>query len=457
MRKKFILTAITLLVLIPGSDLFGQEQFTLKRCIDYAVENNESLQKDRLGLQTSALSKKELIGSLLPQISGSAGLTRNIDKTTFAMPNFINSMMPAAMQDPNAAKYMVVSMGMDWSANWGASLTQQIINFSLFNALSITNAASEMAELGVEMSENDVIAQTATLFYNAQVLEYAISRFDESIGLMDKTLEILKVNQENGIMRKVDVDRVTVARTNLVTQRGSMAQALDIQKNLLKLQMGFPMTDAIEIAPLDIDRMETKLRNSSYNPFDVESLLPFKMIQQQKNMADLQYKSAMFETLPAVVLVANYSMNYMGDEFKGETFYHFPVSMITLNLKMPIFTGLSKTAKVKKARIEIQKADKDEAALRQALTMGHGNAQMQLEQQMRAIDAQHQNKDLAEEVYKVTDFNFGEGISSLSDVLNASSSLIEAEMNYVNALSGGMKAYIDLKKADGTIKDIKQQ
>ena len=56
----------------------------------------------------------------------------------------------------------------------------------------------------------------------------------------------------------------------------------------------------------------------------------------------------------------------------------------------------------------------------------------------------------------MTEFNYGEGISSLSDVLNATSSLIEAQMNYVNALSGCMSAYIELKKTDGTIGEINQ-
>ena len=454
MKKSHFLTILLLLAVVPETESFCQEYFSLKQCLDYAVGNNQSLQKDRLGLETSIQSKRELIGSLLPQVSASSGLTYNIQKTTIAMPNFVNSMMPEAMRDPNADKYMTVTMGMDYSANWGASLSQQLINFSLFNALAITDATAEMTELGVEMSENDIIAQTASIYYNIQVLKYAVTQFDESLGLMDRTLGILNVNKDNGLMRQVDVDRVTVAKTNLETERNSMLQALDIQKNLLKLQMGYPMTEPIDVTPIDVDVMERQLRATAYPVFEVERLLPYRLMQQQKNLMDLQYKSAVYENLPSLGLSANYSMNYMGDDFKGETFHHFPVSMVSLNLRMPIFTGLSKTAKVKKARIEQLKAQKDEDMLVQSLTMSHDNARMQLEQQLRTIDSQHRNKELAEEVFTVTEYNFNEGISSLSDVLNASSSLIEAQMNYVNALSNCMKAYIDLKKADGTISEI---
>ena len=454
MNRKRLLTSVLFLAVLPHAEAFCQGPLSLKQCLDYAFENNRTLQKDRLGLEASVQSRREVIGSLLPQVGASAGFTYNIQKTTIAMPNFVNSMMPEPMRDPNAPKYMTVTMGMDLSANWGASITQQIINFSLFNAVSITDATARMAELGLEMSGNDVIAQTASIYYNIQVLEYAVSQFDESLSLMDRTLGILEANRQAGLVRQVDADRVTVAKTNLETQRSSMAQALDVQKNLLKLQMGYPMTDSIEVMPIDIDKMEIQLRNTAHPVFDVNSLLPYKLVTEQKNLVGLQYKSAAYETLPVVVFNANYSMNYMGDDFVGETYHHFPVSMLTLNLKMPIFTGMSKTAKVRKARIEMQKAERDEQMLVQSLTMGHDNARMQFEQQLRTIDAQHRNKELAEQVMRVTDGNYSEGISSLSDVLNASSSLIEAQMNYVNALSSCMKAYIDLKKTDGTISEM---
>lgn len=456
MRRLKYISILMALAIAPLSGAGGQEVFSLKQCLDYAISNNSSLQKDRMGLETSVQSKRELIGSLLPQMNASSGLTYNIQKTAIAMPNFVNSMMPEAMRDPNAEKYMTVTMGMDYAANWGASLSQQIINFSLFNALAITDATAEMAELGVEMSEDDIIAQTASIFYNIQVLEYAVSQFDESLALMSKTQDILSVNKDNGLMRQVDVDRVTVAKTNMETERSSMVQALEIQKNLLKLQMGFPMTDRIAVETIDIDEMENQLKSSVHPMFQIEKLLPYQLVNKQLKLMDLQYKSAVYENLPSLGLSANYSMNYMGDDFKGETFHHFPVSMVALNLRMPIFTGFSKTAKVKKAKIEIQKAQKDARMLEQSLTMSHSNASMQFEQQLRSIDSQRRNKALAEEVFTVTQYNFDEGISSLSDVLNASSSLIEAKMNYVNALSNCMKAFIDLKTADGTIREINQ-
>jgi len=426
----------------------------LKECLQYSLENNTTLQKDRLSLQSAAESKREITGAMLPQLNASAGYSYNIQKTTFAMPNFVNAMLPESMQDPNAAKYMTVTMGMDQSANMGVSLTQQLLNFSIFNAIQISGSAQQMAQMGVQADTDDMIAKTATLFFNAQILEYSLGLFDESLNVMERLSGVMEANRNLGIVRNVDADRIAVTKTNLQTEKKALCQALEVQKNLLKLQMGFPMEDEILLAPLDMDQLEEMIFSDSPFVHVVEEQMPFRIFKQQQNMLELQRKAAVAECLPMLSFSANYSINFMGDHFYGETYRHFPVSMIGLNLRMPIFTGMSKSAKVKKADIEIYKSKQDESALREALTMGYNNTRMQLEQNRNSIFSQKRNKDLAQEVLRVTESNYNEGISNLSDLLNASSSLVQAQMNYVSAVGNCVKAYIELKKADGTINDL---
>lgn len=451
--RKFLLS---LTIGLAATAAFAQSAgpMSLKDCLDYSLENNVSLQKDKIGIEIANQSRREIIGSLLPQIGASSQFTYNIQKTCFAMPNFVNSMMPEPMRDPDAPKYMTVTMGMDLSANWGVALTQQILNFSLFSAVGIANAAEEMAQMGVKADVDDVIAKTATLYYNAQILEYSLGLFDESLAVMDRTSKLMEASRELGIVRNVDADRIAVTKTNLETEKQSLIQAVDVQKNLLKLEMGFPMDKPIEIEPVSIEYLESMIFLETLPTFNVEEQTPFKMLQQQKVMLEQQRKAAVAEVLPVLVFNANYSMNYMGDHFYGETYHHFPVSMLSLSLKVPIFTGMSKTAKIKKAGLELQKAEQDERMLVQSLTMGYSNARMQMDQNRSTIYSQKRNKDLAQDVLKVTEANYNEGLANLSDVLNASSSLIQAQMNYINALSSSVKSYIDLKKANGTISEI---
>lgn len=446
---------LTLILTVLPSVLSAQEIYSLKNCLDYAVENNEKLKKDRLSLEASIQSRHEVLGALLPQISASGGMTRNFQKTTIAMPNFINSMMPESMRDPNADKYMTVTMGMDMNANWGASLSQQLLNMPLFNAVNIAKIGGEMAELGLEISTEDVISQTASLYYGIQILSYAVEQFDESIFLMDKTLEMIEVNLDVGLVRPIDAKQISVSKTNLETERTVMNNAIEVQKKLLKLQMGFPIEALIEIEPINVGFLEDMVLSSGPDNYEVTEQLPYKLFQKQQKLVDLQYKAAKFEALPVVTFTTNYSMNYMGDNYFRDNCHSFPVSMVSLNLRMPIFSGMSKNAKIKKAHIEQIKAEYDERALIQSLSMAYSNALLQLEQNRESILTQKENKDLAEEVYEIIENNYKEGISSMADLINACSSLIKSKVNYINALSNGIKAYLDLKKADGTIMEIK--
>lgn len=445
---------LTLILMLLPSIFFAQERYSLKNCLDYAVENNQKLKKDRLSLEASIQSRREVLGVLLPQISASSVVTNNIQKTTIAMPNFINSMMPESMRDPHADKYMTVTMGMDMTANWGASLSQQLLNMPLFNAVNIAKVGGEMAKLGLEISTEDVISQTASLYYAIQIFSYAVEQFDESIFLMEKTLQMIEVNLDVGLVRAVDAKQISVSKINLETERTLMNNAVDVQKKLLKLQMGFPIDAPIEIEPINVAFLEEMVLSYGPRDYEVTEQLPYKLFQRQQYLVDLQCKAAKFEVLPVVTLTANYSMNYMGDNLFRNNYHNFPVSMVSLNLRMPIFSGMSRDAKIKKAHIEQIKAKSDENALIQSLNMAYSNALMQLEQNKEVVLTQKKNKELAQEVYEIIENNYKEGISSLADLINANSSLIKADVNYVNALSNGIKAYIDLKKADGTIMEI---
>lgn len=455
MQKNMLMRRISVLITLCAAGLCAWAQPKgLKECLQYSLENNAALQKDRLSVDAAAQSRREARGGMLPQLSASGSYTYNIQKTTFAMPNFVNSMMPASMQDPNAAKYMTVTMGMDMSANVGVALSQQILNFSLFTAINIAKEAEQMAKLGVQADTEDVISKTATLYFNAQILEYSLGLFDESLAVMGRLSNVMQANKELGIVRNVDADRITITKTNLETEKTALTQALTIQKNLLKLQMGFPMEEDIELEKVDMDALEQMVLGGTSVGRDVDAQMPLRMLRQQQEMLRLQKKAAVSECLPMVSLSANYAQNFMGDHFYGETFNHFPVSMVSVNLRMPLFTGMSKSAKIKRANIELEKSRKDERALSESLTMGYNSAVMQLQQNQNSIASQKRNKELAQEVLRVTESNYNEGVSSLTDLLNASSSLVQAQMNYVSAIGNCVKAYIDLKKADGTINEL---
>ncbi len=437
------------------ANIGAQQVYDLQGCLKFALENNHNIRKAQFDKEKSAQARQEILGALLPQVSGTGNLNYNIQKSRFIMPNFMNEFLPPGMQDPNAAKYMTIEMGTNYTAGIGAALNQQIVNLSLFNAVGIAKTAEELTSLAAEAREEDVISQTANLFYAIQATEYAAGMFGRSIEIMDSVLISMEISYASGLIRKVDLDRLKVTRTNMSTQRASVINAVEVQKNLLKLQMGMDISEQLEIEKINPEIFDIQTNIGDFQDFDPNLQTSYKMLNRQQNLQQLQKKAAIYENFPVLTAMINYNYTGVSDEFfRGETNYWFGSSMAALNLRIPLFGGLSRSSKIKQANFELLKVREDEAILKQSLSMAHKNALLKLEDSRNAIQIQKANMAMAEEVYRVTERNYSQGIASMSDVLNSNSSLIQAQMSYADALNNFMKAYVELRKASGTIREL---
>lgn len=434
----------------------AQESYTLQQCLEYAVEHNSNVKKSAYDREKAEQARQEVLGALLPQINGSAALNDNLKKAKFIMPNFMNNFLPEKMRAPNASEYMTIEMGTKYSANAGVSLNQQLLNMSLFNTLDIAKVSKQMAELGVLSTEEDVIAQTATLYYGVQVTQYAASQMLRSVELVEQMLRMMEVNYASGLVKKVDVDRLKVNLTNLKTQQSTIESGLEVQKNLLKLQMGFEVTEPIAILPLDLSLMaQQEIAVVAAPTFEPVRHVAYKQLRQRERMAQLQERAKKYEYLPTLSLALNLQYNQMSDQlFGGTTNYGYPTAMVGVSLRMPIFSGGSRLAKVRESHIDLLKAQEDLHALDQSLRMAHLNASLKLKDTQRTISLQEENQALAKQVFDLAQKNYHLGVASLSDVLNASQSLVQAQMSYASALGDYMKAFIDLKKSRGEIRDL---
>ena len=447
---------LVLCLLLLSVSAHAQESYTLQQCLGYAVEHNSNVKKSALDREKAERARQEVLGALLPQISGSAGLNDNLKKAKFIMPNFMNNFLPEKMRDPNASEYMTIEMGTKYSANAGLALNQQLLNMSLFNTLDIAKVSRQMAELGALSTEEDVIAQTATLYYGVQVTQYAASQMLRSVELVEQMLRMMEVNYASGLVKKVDVDRLRVNLTNLKTQQSAIESGLDVQKNMLKLQMGFEVTEPIAVPPLDLSLMaQQEIASVSSTTFDPIRHIAYRQLQQRERMAELQERAKKYEYLPTLSLALNLQYNHMSDQlFGGATNYGYPTAMVGVSLRMPIFSGGSRLAKVRESHLDLLKAQEDLHALDQSLRMANLNASLKLRDTRRTIALQRDNQALAEQVLDLAQKNYNLGVASLSDVLNASQSLVQAQMSYASALGDYMKAFIDLKKSRGEIRDL---
>ena len=67
------------------------------------------------------------------------------------------------------------------------------------------------------------------------------------------------------------------------------------------------------------------------------------------------------------------------------------------------------------------------------------------------MKSQEENQKLAENIARVTKIKYEQGVGSNIEVIDAESSLKEAQINYYNALYDALVAKVDLDKAYGRL------
>jgi len=129
----------------------------------------------------------------------------------------------------------------------------------------------------------------------------------------------------------------------------------------------------------------------------------------------------------------------------------FPFSTVGFTLSVPIFDGFRTDALIQKEKIERRRLDLQMEQFELLVNFETANAKSSLANALRSMQNQQRNFELSQEVYRVTQIKYSEGIGTNLEVVTADNERNQAQSNYVNALLEAYIAKIELQKALGTL------
>jgi outer membrane protein len=274
-----------------------------------------------------------------------------------------------------------------------------------------------------------------------------------------RVVERIIVNQfENGLAKKIDVDRIKVNLTNLENQRDQSVNAVTQLENQLKFYMGMPVATEIKLPITELTEVQTL--PSFADTVSLSGRTEIKLLDVQKQLLTLQRKAYVAEYYPSLSLTGNYSSTGQSDKFdlfkskSNSTAFWYDASAIGLTLRVPIFNGFATRSRVRQANVELLRADENRRETTNALNLAYENAKIQLRNSINTINSQRQNVNLAEEIYKSTQNNYNNGLAALTDLLDTENALTEAQNSYTSALLNYKIAEIQLIKSNGNIKSL---
>ena len=439
--KKFTIVLATALF---GLAMQAQNTLTLTEAVNYALQNKNEAVKARLDVENSEYQIQEARANALPQINIDGGLTYNAVLQETAM-DFMGESM-------------ILAMGKPWQSTAVVSLNQQIFNQAVFTGLKAARTTREFYQINSQLTEEQVIEKVAESYYEVYKTESQLKTVEKTIDNTTRVRDVIQSLFENGLAKKIDLDRTNVSLNNLQSSRQQLLNALELQENALKYLIGMDINTPIELPENTFEVTRHAFVDEDTN---IENRTEIRLLEKQSELLALNKKATQAQGLPSLSLNANYGYLGIGDEFPW--FQSYPgaywsdYATIGLNLRIPIFNGGVVRAKTRQAQIEIDKLEADKRDARLALDLELRNAITQLNNSLITLNTQNENVNLAKEVLDNVENNYKVGLASLTDLLDAETSYADAQNNQTNALLDYKLAEIKLIKAKGQLQTLTQE
>jgi outer membrane protein TolC len=379
---------------------------------------------------------------LLPQINGFANYNDNIDP-------------PVSVTDGSAyGNPYNVTHTLQYSANAGLQLQMPLYNQTLYTSISIARTMDEMNRLTYEKAREDLILQVCKMYYLGQVTAEQIALIKANITRLEELQNITQAFYDNGMAMEVDVKRVNINLENLKVQYDNAQAMLEQQLNLLKYIIDYPAEKQIALVPVNTETI-TPVALTGLS----ENLYELQLLQSQRQLAEQQKKMIGYGYIPSLNLTGNWMFSAYTDKayhwfHSGPSGHWYRSYGLGLSLRVPIFDGLDKRYKTRKAVIDIENIKLAQENTRKNLQTQYLNATNDLMNNQRNFKKQKDNYLLAEDVYTVTMDRYREGITSMTEVLQDEMRMSEAQNNYISAHYNYRVTNLMLLKLTGQIESL---
>lgn len=444
MKKFYTIILITSQTILWAQN--NSKSFTLKEAVDYALNHNDNYLSAQMDVKIAKARNWEYTGIGLPQVSASFDLKDYLELPT--------SLLPGQFFGAPPGTYVPVKFGTQYNATAGVSFSQIIFSSDYISALQASKNLVELSQKNLQRTKIETQVQVTKAYYNALIAREKFNIIQTNIQKLEKLLKDTKALHDNGLIEKIDVDRLQIAYNNLITEKEKFTRLIGLSLTLLKYQMNYPLTDSISLTD-SIGIFKDKVNTISNTQFQPEKRIEYQFFEQQKKLNEIDLNRYRMQFLPSIVAYGSYSKNAQRTKFDvfdfSENKQWFNIGLIGVTLNWNLFTSGQRYFRIQQAKYNVLKSKYNLEQIKQSVTLEYQTAWINYLNALSSLKTQENNLKLAEEVFDTSIKKYEAGVGSNIEVINAEASLKEAQTNYLTALLDVLSAQIDLDKATGNI------
>ena len=448
--KQVSLIILSCLLLLPAGMKAEDDmpkQWTLRNCIDYALEHNITIRRNRINVESTQEDVKTAKADFLPSLSG------NISQRIVNRPNSASGTIISGDNITTSESKTSYNGSYGIDANWTVYNGSKRVN-----TLKQQQLNSRIAELTVDESENSIEENITQLY--VQILYSA-----EAVKVNESTLEVSRKEFERGqelfnagSIASSDLAQLEAQVSNdnyqLVTSQTTLQNYKLQLKQLLELDGDFEMD--LFLPPLDDSSVLIPLPTKDDVYQTALNLRP--EIESSKlniEASDMNIKISRAGYIPSLSLSAGIgTTNANGNDFSfSEQVKQNWNNSIGLTLSIPIFDKRQTKSAVNKAKLQRQTSELDlmdnQKTLYktiESLWLSANSAQQQYVAATQKLKSTQASYALVSEQFNLGMKNTVELLTEKNNLLNAQQETLQAK--YTAILNAGLLRFYQGEQID---------
>lgn len=291
---KYVITTLLLLFALTVTTAQAKK-WTLQECVEYAVENNITVEQFELDLETTKIDESDAFGNFLP----------NLNATSSASNNVGFSIVPGS-NAPTTESTFRFNAGL----NSNVTLFDGLRNINRLNRAKMNSLANQYR---LDDLKDDIRLQVAlsylNIISNKETLETVRAQYAETEQSVKRTAELV----DAGVLPKGDLleieataavqeQRIVNTENLVLISRISLAQLLQITDyenfDVADVDLEVPISEVLNSTPKEIFAKALTFRND------------IKFSESNITLAEQDVKIAKGALLPTISGFLNYSTGY---------------------------------------------------------------------------------------------------------------------------------------------------
>lgn len=429
MRTYISLFMVHLIFLLHVSAQENDNQFTLNEAITYALEHNYDAINASRDLVDAQKQKWETIATGLPQINGAVSYQNQLKQPVTQIPAEFFGGEPGTFQE--------VVFGQAQSMTATATLRQQIFDGSYIVGVQATQAFLRYSKNNKEKSDLEVKAAVVEAYGNVLLAQESVSILEKNKKTLEENLFETKKIFENGLGDEESVDQLQITLSSIENQLKNAKRLEEITLQMLNLLMGLqldhPTNLTEDLNNLTQQQIDFELIES---PFLLANNTDYKIVQNLNEQRELEVKLAKSRALPTLNAFVNYGGQAFGDNFNflSSDQDWFGFSVLGVDLDIPIFSSLRRSANTQRAKIALDKAQTQLTQAEKQLKLQHESAKSDYILAIEQYNTAKDNLDLAERIERKNQIKYTEGIASSFELRQAQTQLYNTQQEYLQSM-----------------------